>query len=192
MTNHAKRLGIACAAWIAAGSLFLSVTTAIAAEDNATLVSSLLSQAKTQAFQLKEDAYELQLFTMVPPSAYSATEIRPESHAESIRRITADVNALTEKVAKLQSMRNMAAPWQQKAIDEIKPLLSELASNTTVLIQYIDKNPNKLYAPEYREYVEANSDTASQLASLIGVYVDYGKARERSQRLRDKMGLPLN
>lgn len=190
MTKHISRFGLRCATLITAASLFLSVTTVRAAEDNSALVSKLLSQAKTQAYQLREDAAEMELLTQVHESASSATQISLETKAEAINSINGDVNAMMLLQTKLDNARKMAAPWQQMAIDEIKPLVMELASNTQVVIQYINNAPTKLNSADYKDYVEANSDQAAQLAALINSFIDYGKAKERLQRIGDKVAHP--
>jgi hypothetical protein len=180
-----------CAALIAAGFLASSAMTArAAADDSSVQVSGLLSEAKTQAFQLKEDAGELWLFTQVPASASSAAQIPPQSHLDSIHKISSDVSTMTVQLAKLEAARKTAAPWQQTAIDQINPLVKDLVASTEAVVEYIDKNPSKIYAEDYKDYVEANADAAAQLATLISSYVDYGKTRDRLNHLSKKLGLP--
>jgi hypothetical protein len=58
------------------------------------------------------------------------------------------------------------------------------------VIGYINKNPSRLGTPEYRDYIETNSDTASALAGLIGDFVNYGNTRDRLDRLSKKLELP--
>jgi hypothetical protein len=188
MRKYISTIGLACAALIAAGSLAALMTTAgAAAEDNNLQVSKLLSAAKTESFQLREDADQLWMFAHVTESASSANQISVDSQEQASKLISSDINAIVLTLAKLDSARKTAAPWQQSAIDQIRPLVKELAANTTAVIDYIHKNPNRLHSAEYREYVEANSDDAAQLSSLIGAFVDYGKAKERLDRLSGKL-----
>jgi len=190
MTKYMGRIGIACAALITVGFLVASVATVRAADDNMLQVSKLLSTAKTQAFQLREDADQLWMFAHVTESASSAAQISPDSHEQASKAISSDVNAIVLTLSKLEAARKTALPWQQAAIDEIRPLVKELVANTTTIIDYIHNNPTKLNNPDYKEYVEANSDKSGELASLIGAYVDYGKAKERLERLSPKLGIP--
>jgi len=184
------RLVIVTAAIVAIVCLLFPVQPVNAADDSSAQVSKLLSQAKTKAFELKEDASELWLFTQVPPTANSATEISEETHSEALKRISADVGAMTVELAKLESARKNAAPWQQGAIDEIKPLVKELVNSTQAVVEYFNKRPNQTRTEEYKDYVEANADRADQLATLISVFVDYGKTKDRLERLGTKLGMP--
>jgi hypothetical protein len=38
-----------------------------------------------------------------------------------------------------------------------------------------------------RDYLEANADYAGDLAAMAGDFVDYGKTKQRLQRLTDKL-----
>jgi len=142
-------------------------------------VSKVLSNAKMQAFQLKEDATNMEAFTRLDTSW--------ETHREAIERIKDDVNAMGQLLAKLQDARGSAAPWQQTAIDRITPVAKELASNTTAAIEQLNKNPRGLKLPAYQEYLEAICDSASNLAATIADFADYGRASQRLTRLSEDL-----
>lgn len=167
---------------LVAGFVLISPILRAADVPDSEQVSQLLSEAKTQAFQLKEDAATMQM--------YSTTAVHWETHAVTINLIRDHVNAVGRQLAKLENARATASPWQQTAIDRIRPLLRELASNTSAIIDYLNKNPSHLQAPEYKDFLEANADQSEQLAALIGDFVDYGKTKQRLERLRDKLELP--
>ena len=58
-----------------------------------------------------------------------------------------------------------------------------------MVIQRLNDNPKALGTDEYRNYLEANSDVAAHLASLIADFVDYGRTKERFEGLTDKLEL---
>jgi len=164
---------------------FVAIAPALKAADppaDSEQVSQLLSDAKTDAFQLKEDAETMHF--------YSTGNLNWQTHANKINSIRDHVNAVGQHLAKLEELRGEASPWQKTAIDRIRPLLKELASNTEAIIEYLNKNPGRLRAPEYKDFLEANADESEQLAALIGDFVDYGKTRQRLERLREKLELP--
>jgi hypothetical protein len=145
-------------------------------------VSKILSDAKVQAFQLKEDAEQME--------AYTRSGASWRSHADAIGIIKEDVNKMGALLTKLQSSRNGAAPWQQTAIDRVNPVAKELAANTLAAIERLNKNPQRLNTPDYQNYLEAIVDSATNLADAITNFVDYGKARQRLERLTTKLELP--
>ncbi len=144
-------------------------------------VSKLLSETKTLAFQVKEDAAEMETYTW--------TNVSLETHVTMINQIKDRVNALGRQVQKLNNAKNMASPWQRTAIDRINPLLDELGAYTYAVIDHINGTP-KHTAAEYREYLETNADYSAELAAMISNFVDYGKTKEKLARLGAKLELP--
>lgn len=141
-------------------------------------VSKLLSEAKTMAFQLKEDAATMESFTRMSVSW--------QSHAASINAIKEHINQLGRQVTKLKNAESQASPWQKTAINRINPYLDELAGYTSAVIEHLN-NTRKHTLDEYRDYLEANADYASDLAAMVADFVDYGKAKDRTERLGTKL-----
>jgi hypothetical protein len=144
-------------------------------------VSKLLSQAKTQAFQVKEDAWTMESFTRMTVST--------EAHAAAINGIRDHVNELGRLAAKLEQSKNMGSPWQKTAIDRINPMLQELASSTSTVVNYIANNRTKLSTQEYKDYLESNAHESEAVADLIRDFVDYGNAKAKMERLAAKLEL---
>jgi hypothetical protein len=145
-------------------------------------VAKLLSEAKTMAFQLKEDAVAMEGFTRM--------NVSRESHAVAINQIREHVNALEKQEAKLKDARTEAAPWQKSAIDQIAPYLDELEGYTSAVIERLTDQPKRLFTDEYKDFLQANADYATDLADMIANFVDYGKTRDRVERLGNKLETP--
>jgi hypothetical protein len=141
-------------------------------------VSKLLSEAKTMAFQLKEDAATME--------TYSRMDLSWESHKVAINQIKDHVNALGKQVAKLKAAEVSASPLQATAIDRINPYLDEMVGYTTAVIEHLNGDKRHNFA-EYKDYLEANADYSADLASMVADFVDYGNAKHRVERLGDKL-----
>jgi hypothetical protein len=169
--------------WAAvAGFLFASSAVKAAEAQDSEPVSHMLSDAKTMSYQLKEDAVEMETFTRQTLSW--------QSHAAAIARIREHANALGKQAQKLKEARNVASPWQKTAIDRVGPYLDELTGYITAAIEHINEKQHTL--AEYNDYLEANADYASDLANMIANFVDYGKARQRLDRLGAKLEVPTS
>ena len=169
----------AIASAVVAGALAFSGAAKAADFTDSEHVSKLLSEAKMQAYQLREDAAIMETFTRSNVSA--------ESHATAITQIKEHVNALGRQLTKLKEARDLAAPWQKTAIDRIEPFLNELEGYTNAVIEQVNANPTKLNTPEYRDYLEANADYASDLAAMIADFVNYGNTKHKFERLNKKL-----
>lgn len=180
-----KRNSMACAgafALMLAG--FLAPSSPVRAAVNPTVnpdseqVSKLLSEAKTMAFQLKEDAVAMESYTRMNTTW--------ESHSAAIHQIKEHINALSRQVGKLKAAEGAASPWQKTAIDRINPYLDEMVGYTTAVIERLNGDRKHTIA-DYKDYLEANADYATDLAAMIGDFVDYGNARDKTERLGAKL-----
>ncbi len=173
--------------WMTAPGLLLAGFLMIPAQSKASnapdseQVSKLLSEAKTMAFQLKEDAVTMESFTRM--------NVSWESHAAAINQIKDHINALGRQEASLKEARSEGSPWQQTAIDRITPFLDELTGYTYAVIEHLNGEVKHTPA-EYKDYLQANADYATDLARMIGDFVDFGRSKDRAQRLADKLEIP--
>jgi len=145
-------------------------------------VTKLFSEAKDEAHELELDAEHMEEFTR--------SGLTWESHSWKINEVREHVTECGRLLAKLHDAREKASPWQQKAIDEIEPLLKELATNTQSAIDHVTSNKNRvsLRAADYEGYLAANYAVARKLAALITDYVDYGEHKAEFERLGEKLG----
>lgn len=140
-------------------------------------VSALLSEAKTMAYQVKEDAQTMESFNRMNVSL--------ETQKATINQVREHINALGRQVAKLQNAKAEGSAWQRTAIDRINPYLDELSGYTAAAIEHLtDRQHNRA---EYQDYLEANADYASDLCAMISDFVDYGKTKQRVERLSEKL-----
>jgi len=171
--------------WMGMPAIFLvglvGTANAAAAPDSEQ-VAKLLSEAKTMAFQLKEDAVAMEGFTRM--------NVSWESHAVAINQVKDHINALVTHETKLKEAKNAASPWQKTAIDRIVPYLDELEAYTFAVIERINDQPKRLFTDEYKDFLAANADYSTDLAAMIADFVDYGKTRDRLERLANKLEIP--
>lgn len=143
-------------------------------------VSALLSEARTMAYQLRDDAQTMETFTRM--------NVSMETHKVAINQIRDHVNALGRQVTKLKDAADEAAPWQKTAINRINPYLDELSGYTSAVIEHLtDRKHNPA---EYQDYLEANADYATDLCAMISDFVDYGRNKQRVERLSEKLEIP--
>jgi len=177
--NQRKSIAlIGTSAFLLAGFLAASFPVHAADVPDSEQVSKLLSEAKTMAFQVKEDAVTMESF--------SRMNVSWESHAAAVAQIREHINALGRQVTKLNEAKGAASPWQRVAIDRIQPFLDELGGYTAAVIDHLSGTPRHNIA-EYKDYLEANADYATDLAAMIADFVNYGNAKQRMERLTTKL-----
>ena len=144
-------------------------------------VSKLLVQAKSEAVLAEQDADLLHSYTM--------SKLSWQSHADKLTEIADHINALGKLNKDLAEKRALGSAWQQKAVDQIDPLLKQMANQLTATINHIKVNPTQVNRPAYREYTQANYELARKTAGMIRDFVDYDEAQSRAQSLEAKLEL---
>lgn len=142
-------------------------------------ISTLLQDAKVSANELKADAVQMESF--------SRSKVSWHSHAAQVARVKEHINRAGKIVSQMQDARGGTEAWHQEAIDRITPALKELATNTESIIDHINKSPNHLWNPTYREYLTSNAELANELSRLVGDAVDYDTTKTKIQSLQEKL-----
>jgi hypothetical protein len=145
-------------------------------------VSKTLAEAKNQAIQIKDDAQLMETFTW--------SNVDDKTQGVVVNQVREHVNTLGRQLATLKAERASAEPWQKTAIDRIAPLLSDLSSDTEMVIDQLNGTNGRLNFKDYKELLEAHADESTELATLISDFVDYGRTKERLARLTAKIELP--
>lgn len=143
-------------------------------------VSQYLNEAKVEAHELEQDVNTMESFTR--------SDLTAQSHATTLNEIGDHINKAGKLLAKLHAARDGGSAWQQKAIDEIEPLLKELAANTKMAMEFFNDNKRHInVSPTYQEYLKSNCGLAKELSELITDYVDYGFHKAEFDRLGEKV-----
>lgn len=142
-------------------------------------VRSLLNKAADQASVLDYDADQM--------TGLLHSDVSWQTHATMLTAVKEHVNDLGKTIAKLEAERSQASTFQKEAIDRAVPLLRELASNTTDAIEHLNKNQERPVSGDYPQYLDANADTAHELARLIETTVEYGHTKTKLEQLRDEV-----
>jgi hypothetical protein len=147
-------------------------------------ISKLLVQAKSHAVLVEDDAADLEAFTR--------SKLSWKTHALKLQSISEHINALGQVSKELLDLRPQGSPWQQMAIDQIDPLLKEMASNLTITINHLRDNQSKVHLTAFREYAHGSYEYAARTAGMIRDFVEYDKAKSMAESLEAKLSLPAD
>ena len=145
-------------------------------------ISNLLTQAQHHAMLLDDDAATLESFTR--------SKISWKTHAGQLEVMKEHVNNLGKLTQQLTDLRSEGSPWQQEAIDQIDPLLRQMADHLTATINHLNENQNRVHMQAFRDYVQGNYELASRTHETIRDLVAYDQAKSKAQVLEQKLELP--
>jgi hypothetical protein len=165
---------------------FLSLAPALASAQSAKdseEFSGFLAEAKTEAVQLQKSTEEM--------NSYPYSRANWVIEAAKIAEIKQHVNKLGELFIKMDNVE-AASTWQQMAVGDMRPMLEELAGNVTMAIFNLSAAPDRLVFTSFPEYVQANAETAADLAQTISDYVAYGEAKKKAEEVSLELELPTS
>jgi hypothetical protein len=140
----------------------------------------LLDDVGAEARQASYHADQLQNF----PAA-----IDWEEHADELNAIRAEVNAMGSKLCRLEKIRRVVSPWEQKAIDDAAPLITEMANEAQSAITFLNDNQNHLFDPGYHAYSREMFQQSSKLAHQMSEFENFNKVHQEDNRLEKSLGL---
>jgi hypothetical protein len=181
MTNYRRLLFPSILVLLAAGYLMISPATRALASSigDSKEISTLLSEAKSESIELREDAEKMETFTR--------SKVSWETFAMQINKIRDHVNKTGELLAKLNQVRETGSSWQQQAIDHLTPALKELAENTESTIEHLNENKRLVHSEELEDYCLVNYELAKEFTGLVGDFIDYGETEARFAELQKKV-----
>ena len=143
--------------------------------------SQLLKEIQSTAARLTDHAQTLK--------SHQGSGVSPASHAGELTSAKEHINAIGERLERLQAIRHAALPWQQRAIDSIVPVAANVATNTEAAIHHLNQNPNHLWAPAYREHVRTIADRADEMKKSVDLHLELASTQERLDELRNKVAV---
>ena len=141
---------------------------------------ALLGEVDSDAWQVSYHADQLQHFS---------PEIDWQLHADELNAIGDEVNDMGSKLCRLEQIRRVASPWEQRAIGEAAPLITEMANEAEAAITFLNDNHNHLLNPTYHAYSEEMYQQSSKLNHQMGEFDDFGKVHQEDIRLEKSLGL---
>jgi hypothetical protein len=142
---------------------------ALNAADSPDTILKLLRDAQSQSSQL----------SLEWKSCARQPAINRAGDSAEVALMEGEVTTVVRTVEALNEARGQASPAQLAAMDQIVPVVQEIAENTTKAIGFLAKNQTRLTSKQYKDYVEQISDTSNRLAALVAQLADYQSRKAR-------------
>jgi hypothetical protein len=163
------------------GAPSMSVKAAEVISGRSQEISSLLVAAEHEAIELKHDAVDME--------GMIRSRVNRAGQSAAVTRVKEHINECGELLARMAESREAASPLQSQAIDQITPLLRQMATNTSSFIDLISAGDPGISRSELQQSANVNSELAAELTTLISNFVDYEKTMERQEELRTRLNV---
>jgi hypothetical protein len=143
--------------------------------------NNLFDDVQADALQVRNHAGRLQSFTDDPNVGWQA-------HSDELNQLKIEVNDMGRKLCRLETIRRVVAPWQQKTIDRIASTLPLMADNTEDAIVFVSNHQQDLVNPTYMRYADNLYTDANNLTHSVNEAVEYAKVLGVYDQLRGELG----
>jgi hypothetical protein len=140
--------------------------------------SQLLKEIRSSAHRLTDNAENLRAFR---PGGVSW-----QGHANELMLAREQVNAVGERIQRLQAIRHVLLPWQQEAVDSVTLRATDVASRTEAAIRHLNDNRNQLWSETYQDHLKTLASQASLMKHSVGVHIELAETQDKLEALRDK------
>jgi hypothetical protein len=183
-------LALAAGALLATGLASASPQGTAAVTAAATQPSAYLSdQASTLLAEIQKEAVGLRRNAETLGTFARRTQFSWQSHAYYLERVKGHINAVGERIAELQRIRNSVLPWQQQAITEVTTHAVRVAASTQAAIVKLNENRNSLFASEYRVHLTTIDDSSADMKEWVNRYLDYENTQQKFRQLQEELEL---
>ncbi len=142
----------------------------------------LLGDVVSEAREARIHADNLQRFMSDP-------FIDWELQAGELSQIRDAVNDMASRLCRLEAIRRVSSPWEQKAIGRAAPLITEMADETQAAITYLNDNQTHLFNPSYTRYGTDLYRRSAKLINSVGEFTKFGSVHQEDLRLEKSLGL---
>jgi hypothetical protein len=140
----------------------------------------LLNGIQQDAVRAKNHADKLETFTMEPGIDWQV-------HVYELSSLKHEVDDMGAKLCRLETIRRVSAPWQQKAIQRVAPQVRYMADNVTDALNFAGSRESSFWLASYRHNVSNLYRESSQLAKSVKNYEKYASARTQVARLGNEL-----
>ena len=187
MRLNAKRMIVALAAVVFAGSISVSASPPPASPETSAYLSG---RASTLLAEVQQHAAGLTRHAETLGTLSGTSQFSWQSHAFYLDKVKGHINEVGERTADLERMRSSVLPWQQQAITEVTAHAAQVAASTQAAIAHLRENQDRLRVSEYRGHLTTIADRSEDMKQTVDKFLDYEKTEQKIQQLKSELELP--
>jgi hypothetical protein len=144
--------------------------------------SSLLNGVRADALKVNDQAQQLEDFSKNPSMDWRAD-------ADKLSQIRQDVNDMSNKLCRLETIRRVVLPWQQEAIDRTSRIVRLMSDNTADAIVFINANQEDLWSPTFNKYAKNLAQESNQVSTSVRHFEEYAQLHNEKTPVKKTLGV---
>ena len=130
--------------------------------------SILFAEIQKETAELRPHPYPPGTFAWYAPYTL-------QSRVTFLDRADSHMNAVGERVAKLQHIRRLVLPWQQEAITEVTSHATRVKADIQAAIVHLRENQDRLLVAEYRDHLTTIEDRSEDMKQTVDKFLNHEK-----------------
>jgi len=143
--------------------------------------NSILEEVQSDARQAMNHADQLQSLEVDP-------NVSRETHAAQLNDLKDEINDIGAKLCRLETIRRMVSPWQQRVIDQVATTTRLMADNAQDAIALYNDNPGELKFPTYWHYTSNLYNQSKTLTRSVENAVKFAGVSKEYRSLGHEVG----
>ena len=110
-----------------------------------------------------------------------------EMQLNALDVLRSDINRIGQDLSMIQTKAETLPPWESRAVDEVLPLMKEIATNTEEAIQNFNANRNHLWATAFPEETAQVYRESERVKEILDGNLKLAAALEEERRLKSAL-----
>ena len=115
--------------------------------------------------------------------------ISRELHAERLDDMKNAINDIEDKVCRLETIRRMLAPWQQRVVDQVAQTGRLMVDNAQDAIRLCKDHPSEIEFPVYWHYTRNLFTESTELGKSANDAVKFASVSQEYRSLGHELGV---
>jgi len=142
--------------------------------------NNLLKEIKSLTGKLNTDAATLESYKC-------QRQLSWQTHAHQLTKTREHINAIGERLDRLQAIKSELTMWQQQAVGQIASVAANVAAHTQAAIQHLNENRTYLFSPVYAEHLTSIADRSTELKESADLFLELGDTSDKLDHMQNKL-----
>jgi hypothetical protein len=147
--------------------------------------SRLLSGIQAEAAKAQNRAATLDSYAL-------DSNVDWQLHASQLAALKHEVDGMGRKLCRLEQIRRVTAPWQQKAIADAAPMVQLMADNVQDAIAFLNQHEGSFWEPASQLNISNVLNESGQLSRSVKNFEQYAKVHREDLQLKKGLGAGRN
>ena len=144
------------------------------------LLAEIQKETAELLAEIQKETAELRPHPYTPGTFAWNAQYTLQSCVTFLDRAEGHINAVGERIAKLQHIRRLVLRWQQQVITEVSSHATRVEASIQAAIVHLRENQNRLLVADYRDHLMTIEDRSEGMKQTVDQFLDQKFSQDAS------------